>query len=142
MVDVCDEAMQFAEELASARDACLAAVENADSGFPDPEEHVANGTGGFRTHASKMPRVAFRLALVVGMRAKSAGTCGIMVTASHNHHEDNGIKIVGAGGGFFNADWELLAEMILNSIDLQWSMKNLSELALRGFPTQVNLFGL
>ena len=118
MVDVSDEAMQFAEELSSARATCLAAVETADDAFPDPEEHIANGTGGFRAHAAKMPRVAFRLALVVGMRAKSAGTCGIMVTASHNHHEDNGIKIVGAGGGFFNADWELLAEMILNSVDL------------------------
>ena len=76
------------------------------------------------------------------MRAKTKGTCGIMITASHNPHYDNGIKLIDGDAGFLNADWELLSEMIVNSVDLEWSMKNLNELQIRGFPMQVNLFGI
>ena len=76
------------------------------------------------------------------MRAKSLGTCGIMITASHNHHEDNGIKIFEPDGKLLSAEWELLAEMIINSVDLIWSMKNINELTLKGFPTMSNLFGV
>ena len=86
-------------------------------------------------------RAAFRLGLLVAMRAKSLGTCGIMITASHNHHEDNGIKIFEPDGKLLSAEWELLAEMITNSVDLIWSMKNINELTLKGFPTMSNLFG-
>ena len=57
-----------------------------------------------------------------------------MITASHNPPEDNGIKLVDSEGGFFNTDWEKLAEMLVNSLDLEWSMKNLNELQIRGFP--------
>ena len=76
------------------------------------------------------------------MRAKSLGTCGIMITASHNHHEDNGVKIFEPDGKLLSAEWELLAEMVVNSVDLVWSMKNINELTLKGFPTMSNLFGV
>ena len=32
--------------------------------------------------------------------------------------------------------------MIVNSVDLSHSMKNLNELTIKGFPTMVNLFGV
>lgn len=31
--------------------------------------------------------------------------------------------------------------MIVNSVDLAWSMKNINEVTIKGFPTSVNLFG-
>ena len=65
-----------------------------------------------------------------------------MITASHNHHEDNGIKIFEPDGKILSAEWELLAEMLVNSVDLPWSMKNLNELTLKGFPTMTNLFSV
>ena len=65
-----------------------------------------------------------------------------MITASHNRHEDNGIKIFEPDGKILGAEWELLAEMLVNSVDLIWSMKNLNELTLKGFPTQTNLFSV
>ena len=89
-----------------------------------------------------MKRVSFRSGLLIAMRAKSTGTCGIMVTASHNHHEDNGIKIIDVNGKPLIGDWELIAEMLINSSDLIWSIKNLNQLTIRGFPTDTNLFGV
>ena len=65
-----------------------------------------------------------------------------MITASHNHHEDNGIKIYEPDGKLLSAEWELLAEMVVNSVDLRWSMKNINELTLKGFPCSANLFGV
>ena len=137
-----EESRLFAEELAESREQALAAITTADESYLDPEEHIAAGTGGFRSHHSKFKRVAFRLGLLVGMRAKSLGHCGIMITASHNQHEDNGIKIFEPDGKILGAEWELLAEMLVNSVDLIWSMKNLNELTLKGFPTQTNLFSV
>jgi len=58
--------------------------------------------------------------LVVAMRARSVGQrCGIMVTASHNHHADNGVKIVEPDGSMLNSEWEPFSELIVNSHDLR-----------------------
>ena len=127
-MEVDDETMEWAEQLANSRAQALETIERCDTQYEDPGEHVYFGTAGFRDHHTKVQRTAFRLALLIAMRCKTQGTCGVMVTASQYHHEDNGIKLIDKGGNFLNPDWELLSEMIVNSVDLEWSMKNLNEL--------------
>ena len=50
------------------------------------------------------------------MRAREAGTVGVMVTASHNPPPDNGIKIVEPNGCMLLPSWELIAEQVVNSV--------------------------
>ena len=64
------------------------------------------GTAGFRDKADKLERAFFRLGLVMGVHAKEKGTCGVMVTASHNPAEDNGIKMIEPDGRMLDPDWE------------------------------------
>ncbi len=143
MVDpLAPEAEAYAKELIDGRAQCIEAINTAEEATPALEEHMEHGTAGFRGHNSIMPRVALRAALLIAMRAKSTGTCGIMVTASHNHHEDNGVKIIDFEGKPLLGDWELIAEMLINSVDIIWSIKNLNQLTIKGFPTDANLFGV
>lgn len=46
-----------------------------------------------------MERLFYRVGLATAIRAKQMGTCGIMITASHNGYEDNGLKIIEPDGG-------------------------------------------
>jgi phosphoacetylglucosamine mutase len=52
--------------------------------------------------------------LVVAIRAKQVGTCGVMITASHNMHDDNGVKIIEPDGSMLIQRWEGLSELIVN----------------------------
>lgn len=90
-----------------------------DDTFEAPSKHLGYGTAGFRANASLLTRASFRVGLVVAMRARGVGKCGIMVTASHNHHVDNGVKIIEPDGSMLVPDWELFSEMIVNSKDLR-----------------------
>ena len=69
------------------------------------------------------------------------GTMGVMVTASHNHHADNGVKIIEPNGDMLVQDWELIAELIINSEDIVKSLKNFNQLQIKGFPMRVDVFG-
>lgn len=60
------------------------------------------GTAGFRTLGSDLERVCFRVGLLVGLRAKMTTLCGVMITASHNHKDDNGVKIVEQDGSMLD----------------------------------------
>ena len=90
-----------------------------DDTFEAPSKHLGYGTAGFRANASLLTRASFRVGLVVAMRARGVGKCGVMVTASHNHHVDNGVKIIEPDGSMLVPDWELFSEMIVNSRDLR-----------------------
>ena len=89
-----------------------------------------------------MYKACFRIALVVAMRAKTKGTMGIMVTGSATLHEENGVKIIDPDGSSLPYDWELIADKIINSLDIRFSMNNLNEMTIKGFPDTVDLFGV
>ena len=70
-----------------------------DSRIPRPGKYISYGTAGFRTKATDLPLVFFRSGLVALLRAsETENSIGIMVTASHNEIQDNGLKMVDYNG--------------------------------------------
>ena len=77
------------------------------------------------------------------MRAKGIdGRVGVMMTASHNHHADNGVKIVEPDGSMLVPDWEILSELIVNSPDIRESLRRLSDVSYPDLLPLATLFGV
>ena len=102
----------------------IANICRADARYPDPGKFLGYGTAGYRAKASLLNRCFFRVGLVVAMRSRCAGRCGVMVTASHNHHADNGVKIVESDGSMLVGPWESFSELIVNSADLAETLRS------------------
>lgn len=64
------------------------------------------GTAGFRTHGDALDNVCFRVGLIAAIRASQTGASGVMITASHNPPQDNGVKIVDNSGYMVDQSWE------------------------------------
>ncbi|MBN3282132.1 AGM1 mutase, partial [Polyodon spathula] len=74
------------------------------------------GTAGFRTKAQDLNHIMFRMGLLAVLRSrKTKSTIGIMVTASHNPEEDNGIKLVDPLGEMLAPAWEEYATQLANA---------------------------
>ena len=87
------------------------------------------GTAGFRARGDTLSVVAFRCGILSGLRSLShshshsidiadAGevvATGLVLTASHNPVDDNGVKIVDADGGMLAMTWETHAERLVNA---------------------------
>jgi phosphoacetylglucosamine mutase len=73
------------------------------------------GTSGFRTHHSIIESNATKIGACMTILAKrEARTFGIMITASHNHHEDNGVKIMDDNGDMVSLEIEQYLENYVN----------------------------
>nr|XP_048291735.1 phosphoacetylglucosamine mutase [Myodes glareolus] len=65
------------------------------------------GTAGFRTNAQHLDHIMFRMGLLAVLRSKQTkSTIGVMVTASHNPEEDNGVKLIDPMGEMLAPSWE------------------------------------
>ncbi|XP_019328533.1 PREDICTED: phosphoacetylglucosamine mutase isoform X2 [Aptenodytes forsteri] len=74
------------------------------------------GTAGFRTKAEQLDHIMFRMGLLAVLRSKAVvSTIGIMVTASHNPEEDNGVKLVDPLGEMLHPSWEEYATQLANA---------------------------
>jgi len=75
------------------------------------------GTAGFRTLGSVLDSVLFRVGILAGLRSKKQDgkTIGVMVTASHNPEEDNGVKLVDPRGEMLESSWEAHASTLANA---------------------------
>ncbi|XP_023778087.1 phosphoacetylglucosamine mutase isoform X2 [Cyanistes caeruleus] len=74
------------------------------------------GTAGFRTKAEQLDHIVFRMGLLAILRSKAVtATIGIMVTASHNPEEDNGVKLVDPLGEMLHPSWEEYATQLANA---------------------------
>uniref|UniRef100_A0A7N8XM03 Phosphoacetylglucosamine mutase n=1 Tax=Mastacembelus armatus TaxID=205130 RepID=A0A7N8XM03_9TELE len=74
------------------------------------------GTAGFRTNAKQLDHIMFRMGLLATIRSKKTkATIGVMVTASHNPEEDNGVKLVDPMGEMVTPTWEGYATQLANA---------------------------
>lgn len=84
---------------------------------PKPDLTVTYGTAGFRMKATSLDYVNYTVGIVASLRSKflKGKTVGVMVTASHNPPEDNGVKVVDPFGSMLEASWESHATVLANS---------------------------
>ncbi|XP_073969742.1 phosphoglucomutase 3-like protein nst isoform X2 [Rhodnius prolixus] len=80
---------------------------------------IQYGTSGFRTKAELLDHVVFRMGLLAALRSRAKGSAaiGLMITASHNPVEDNGVKLIEPHGEMLEQEWEPLATKIANAND-------------------------
>lgn len=99
------------------------------------------GTAGFRMNSALMKPVCFRVGLLAGLLSIQRGKAvGVMITASHNPEEDNGVKIVEPNGEMLESKWESYATLVANALSkdlvsaLEGVMSNISgDISLNGF---------
>uniref|UniRef100_A0A8C7IPC8 Phosphoacetylglucosamine mutase n=1 Tax=Oncorhynchus kisutch TaxID=8019 RepID=A0A8C7IPC8_ONCKI len=84
--------------------------------FEEVSQKSAYGTAGFRTNSKQLDHVMFRMGLLATLRSKKTkATIGVMVTASHNPEEDNGVKLVDTMGEMVTPAWEGYATQLANT---------------------------
>src|SRR4051812_26089913 len=108
-------------------------IRDADSKHPIVEKRSAYGTAGFRTLGDNLDRVCFRAGILAAIRAKMRGLAGVMVTASHNPKQDNGLKIIERDGSMLEQKWENLAEQLVNAPDIIEFLQDLNNNKIEEF---------
>ncbi|CAH0375290.1 unnamed protein product [Pelagomonas calceolata] len=75
---------------------------------------LAYGTAGFRCDATQLVIAMERVGMLAALRSRDRDglKIGVMVTASHNPHRDNGVKIVDPTGAMLAQAWESKAEKV------------------------------
>ncbi|KAJ5257168.1 Phosphoacetylglucosamine mutase [Penicillium angulare] len=94
------------------------AISEAALQYTKPQGKVFEyGTAGFRMKADLLNTVVFAVGLLASLRSKklSGQWIGVMVTASHNPAEDNGVKLVDPMGEMLEAEWEAYATKLANA---------------------------
>ncbi|KAL8983850.1 MAG: hypothetical protein Q9205_002020 [Flavoplaca limonia] len=90
----------------------------ASAKVPKPADRTFQyGTAGFRMKAILLDSVVFRVGLLAALRSRKLNgqTIGVMITASHNPPEDNGVKLVDPMGEMLEESWEVYGTTLANA---------------------------
>ncbi|XP_039980422.1 phosphoacetylglucosamine mutase [Xiphias gladius] len=101
------------------------------------------GTAGFRTNAKQLDHIMFRMGLLATLRSKKTeATIGVMVTASHNPEEDNGVKLIDPMGEMVTPAWEGYATQLANAEqdDFLTALKDIIEKEAINMSHEANVF--
>lgn len=93
-------------------------IVKASQKHPKPnDKKFSYGTAGFRMKANLLDSVVFRVGLLAALRSQHlrGKTIGVMITASHNPPEDNGVKLVDPMGEMLEGAWEAHATTLANA---------------------------
>lgn len=83
--------------------------------FTAPPARIPYGTAGFRMKAEKLEPVIFHVGVLASLRSiQKKKIVGVMITASHNGVQDNGVKIIEPNGDCLDIAWERYAERLVN----------------------------
>lgn len=90
-----------------------------------PKTKFTYGTAGFRYHHELLPPIIVRIAIFAALRSSSLDgePVGLMITASHNPEQDNGLKISDSNGGMLPIEWEAMATDFANAKNLKLLME-------------------
>ena len=85
----------------------MESITEAAKKVPDAPVKLSYGTAGFRANASLLDAVFLRMGMLASLRsAQTKMKIGVVVTASHNAIEDNGVKMIDPDGGMLTRSWE------------------------------------
>lgn len=86
-------------------------------GCCDHPPQLSYGTAGFRSNRDNLSPAMYRCGILACCRSYvcHGKAVGVMITASHNPANDNGIKLVEPDGSMFPVEWEPIATAFVNA---------------------------
>ncbi|PVU90050.1 hypothetical protein BB561_005044 [Smittium simulii] len=129
---LCRSLTQIAQNLSfSSRMSIYELISQESAKYPKPNITFSYGTAGFRDIGTVLVSTVFRMGLLAALRSKKCHgeAIGVMITASHNKEEDNGIKLVDPKGDMLHSSWETYCTLLANAqseVDLISVLKSIA----------------